>query len=75
MKMRTCVEEAQRTDGIVERESLARDRVALVLAAALFSRAARGARRASREQARGCGAAGIVSENHRARTLDGGKRA
>lgn len=34
-----------------------------------------GARRASRERARGCEAAGIVSENHHARTLGGGKRA
>lgn len=35
----------------------------------------RGGRARSRERARGCEVAGIVSENHRARTLDGGKRA
>lgn len=40
----------------------------------VFAAGARG-RAASRERARGCEVAGIVSENHRARTLDGGKRA
>lgn len=33
------------------------------------------ARPRARKRARGCEVAGIVSENHRARTLDGGKRA
>lgn len=40
----------------------------------VFAAGARG-RATSRERARGCEVAGIVSENHRARTLDGGKRA